>query len=71
MRTMTGAGIGTVRMRLPLPAMSGMTQRPSRLLDVFYLNPQELGPAQAAAEQQSEDGAIALAFEGRGIGSVQ
>jgi hypothetical protein len=62
--TLTQLGTGIVRRRLPFPRMSAM---PFALLDLHDRQADELVAPEAAAEEQSEDGAIALAFQSSGI----
>ena len=69
-RALTPAGTVTVRTRLPLPTKSGSTQRASRCCR-SPVEPQQFGPAQAAADEQGKDGPVALAGQGLWIGGVE
>ena len=69
-RALTPAGTVTVRTRLPLPRdRDGPTGL--ALFKTLDVQPRQLRPAQPTADEQGEDGAVALAVEGSMTGRVE
>jgi hypothetical protein len=57
----------------PVPLADHVRQHPPSLalLEIFDVDADELGAAQAAAEQHGQDGSVALAGQGLGVGRVE
>src|SRR5215469_14176608 len=70
MATFTKAGMGTVRIRFPLPTRSTNTERPSRCWMCFDWERRELAPAQSAAQKHRQNRTVPFSFHGFAVSRV-
>jgi hypothetical protein len=69
--TFAQAATGTVRRRFPFPTKSGTTPARVAELEAFDVERCQLGAAQAAADQQGEERAVAAANGRRPVRGIQ